>query len=182
MLLSHIELVELVDQGVIEGVQPGAINAASIDVRLGERFMVEAASITRELRVVNLAKRESLRMRTVDVAPGANIRMHPGQFALAHTIERFNLPNDISAQFLLKSSIARSGLDHLSATWCDAGWNGSVLTLEIRNVTQTHHLVLEPGMFIGQMKFYRHTPVPDDQSYAVRGRYNGDSFVSGIKP
>lgn len=181
MLLSYLELVELVQNGVMENVADGAINAASIDVRLGDTFQFEDTRIHSHTNVVDLSKRESVSYHVETMHDGEAAILRPAGFVLAHTMEKFNLPNNISAQFLLKSSVARNGLDHLSATWCDAGWHGSVLTLELRNVTQMHNLLLRPGMAIGQMKFYAHTPVPDDQSYAKRGRYNNDETVSAIK-
>ena len=182
MLLSYIELVELAERGVITDVQPGAINAASIDVHLGKHFKYESRSRIGACPIIDLSEREPLPLNDVVCEDGEFITILPGQFILAHTTEMFNLPNDISAQFLLKSSVARNGLEHAAATWCDAGWNGSVLTLELRNVTQYHRLRLKPGMAVGQMKFYRHTAVPDEQSYAARGRYNGNVSVEGILP
>lgn len=64
---------------------------------------------------------------------------------------------------------------------CDAGWNGSVLTLELKNMTKFHTILLRPGDRIGQMVFFKHAPVPAGRSYAARGRYNGDKTVSGVK-
>lgn len=64
---------------------------------------------------------------------------------------------------------------------CDAGWNGSKLTLELVNLTRYHAIRLRPGDSIGQVVFFKHTPVPEEKSYAVRGRYNGDTSVSAIK-
>jgi deoxycytidine triphosphate deaminase len=43
---------------------------------------------------------------------------------------------------------------------------------------QYHYMRLVPNMKIGQMIFERVTPVPRDQSYAVRGQYNGTSDVA----
>lgn len=64
---------------------------------------------------------------------------------------------------------------------CDAGWNGSKLTLELSNLSRFHSIRIRPGDAIGQMVFFRHTEVPEDRSYAARGRYNGDTTVSAIK-
>lgn len=64
---------------------------------------------------------------------------------------------------------------------CDAGWNGSKLTLELCNLSRFHSIRIRPGDAIGQMVFFRHTEVPEDRSYAARGRYNGDTTVSAIK-
>lgn len=93
----------------------------------------------------------------------------------------FNLPNHISAEYKLKSSLARSGIDHANAGWADAGWNGSVLTLEFKNVTRYHTIRLHAGDRIGQMVFFRHVEVPEWASYSKRGRYNGDTTVKGVK-
>jgi dCTP deaminase len=175
-LLSYVELVELVDQGVIQGVQPGAINAASVDVRLGMGFKRESANVSSH--IVDLSQRQSIAFEDVDY----EIILAPQEFVLAHTIETFILPLDISAAFCLKSSIARNGLEHLNACWADAGWNRSTLTMELKNMTRYHKLMIREGMFIGQMKLFRHTAVPEEFGYGVRGRYNGDAGVSAIKP
>ena len=105
----------------------------------------------------------------------------PGDFILAASVEIFNLPNNISAEYKLKSSMARIGLEHLNAGWCDAGWNRSCLTLELKNMTRHHSIELNYKDPIGQIVFFKHTPVPNDKSYAVRGRYNGDTSVQGVK-
>jgi len=64
---------------------------------------------------------------------------------------------------------------------CDPGWNNSVMTLELQNVTQYHSILLRPGDPIGQVVFFRHSAVPEEAGYHKRGRYNNDSVVSGIK-
>jgi len=64
---------------------------------------------------------------------------------------------------------------------CDAGWHGSSLTLELKNVSRYHKLIIRPGMPIGQMVFFRHKPVRHDQSYAVKGRYNNQKEVTESK-
>jgi dCTP deaminase len=120
-------------------------------------------------------------MIELDIVQSAGIIMQSNDFILAQSIEVFNLPEDISAQYRLKSSMARIGLEHLNAGHCDAGWNGSVLTLELKNVTRYHAIHLKAGDPIGQMVFWRHEPVPADKSYAARGRYNGDMTVAGVR-
>ena len=73
--------------------------------------------------------------------------LQSGEFCLAETLELFNLPDDISCQFVLKSSRARSGLNHLLAGWCDPGWHGSKLTLDALKNERLHHaLPLWPGL------------------------------------
>jgi len=176
MLLSYLELCELIEQGVIKGVEEHEVQAASIDLKLGAGFKVEASNVSSH--IVDLSERQSIAFYE---AQGAVI-LAPQEFVLAHTEATFNLPLDISAAFCLKSSMARNGLEHLNACWADAGWNGSTLTMELKNMTRFHTLMLRAGMYIGQMKFFRHVAVPEEFSYRVRGRYNGDASVSAIKP
>ena len=175
-LLSYTELCELVEQGVITDVPHEHINAASIDVRLGGDILIERASN----RAVVLRDRGNLTMESFTL-DDRGYRLDPGEFILAHTVEKFNLPDDICAEFKLKSSGARIGLNHCLAGYCDPGWNGSALTLELQNVTRHHSILLHAGDRIGQMLFYRVTPVPADRSYAVRGRYNNDPSVQQAK-
>jgi dCTP deaminase len=179
-LLSYIELCELVDAGVMTNVLPEQINSASIDITLGPTALKEAKPTQGNSHTLRLAARDKPRFIGVNTAHG--LLLEPGAFALAASAQIFNLPNDISCEFKLKSSGARTGLNHLLAGWCDAGWHGSVLTLEYHNVLRYHAIELREGDAIGQMVFFRHTPVPAERSYAARGRYNGDKHAQGVKP
>lgn len=175
-LLSHEELCDLVSAGVIRGVDVDAINAASIDLHLGPDLLVESSSVPQDKEcIVRLAKKQSLRFEKIVLEKGGEYCMAPGEFLLAHTVEKFHLPHDISCLYVLKSTLARAGLEHLHAGWCDAGWNDSVLTMEFKNVTSRHRLVLQEGMRIGQMIFFRHSRVPMKASYAAKGSYNGQA-------
>lgn len=179
-LLAGHELHELIDEGVITA-KHEFVNAASIDVRLGHEFFVEldCSKPGNRETVVDLGKDkpDSVPMVKYTTDEDARFHLHPGDFCLAHTIEKFNLPNTISAMFILRSSMARSGLEHMQAGWADAGWHGSVLTLELINVLRHHPIALRPGMRIGQMVFFRHTDCADS-SYAIKGNYNNTSTVT----
>ena len=107
--------------------------------------------------------------------------LEPSEFILASSRETFNLPGHIACEYKLKSSLARCGLQHMLAGWCDPGWNGSKLTLELKNVTRYHYLVLREGMKIGQMVFFECAPVPVEHDYAAKGQYNGQTTVTGSK-
>lgn len=166
-LLSSNRLHQLIDEGVITA-QHKFVNSASIDICIGDKILLEK---TQENKTIDLDKKESLDFIEYEI-PEAGIVIKPGDFFLAHTEEFFNLPNNISCEFKLRSSIARSGLQHMLAGWCDAGWNGSQLTMEFRNVTRNHNLLLKPGMRVGQMVFFEHEPVGEEDSYATKGNYN----------
>ena len=178
-MLSYLDLIKLVEDGVITNIASiDQVQASSIDVRLGNRFLVEDDE-NENLIVLN--KRDPLitwDLRLQD----EYYDLQPGEFILGHTMEMFNMPNDLSATFQLKSTSARSGLGHILAVHVDPGFNNSALTLELYNITQYHTIRLHPGDMIGQMIFFRHAPVPEHASYRAKGRYNGDLTVSGVKP
>lgn len=180
-LLAYPELIELIEDGVIEGATFADVNSTSIDLTLGDTILFENVNQIDQPSEIFFRNRDSLVLGKAKLSATFPFYLYPGQFVLAQTEQVFNLPNNISAEYKLKSSMARIGLEHLNAGWADAGWNGSVLTLELKNMTQQHCIVLEKGMYIGQMIFFRHTPVPYEKSYAARGRYNNDKTVKGIK-
>lgn len=167
--ISYNTLIDLVGCGVITDVPLDHINGASVDVTLGPIIWAESPNSY----VVDLAKKQAPRLERVEIG-GDGYILAPGEFILAQTAETFNLPDNIAAEFRLKSSGARAGLDQALAVWCDPGWNGSVLTLELRNNNNYHPLRLTPGMKIGQMVFWQCAAVPAERSYRTLGQYNGD--------
>jgi len=180
-ILNGHQILSCVNEfNMITGWTANAFNAASMDIHLGNKILKEIHPP--ELRqgkrkIISLAKRYKLCMQEIDIAYGSYI-LRPGEFILAQSQEVFNLPAHISAEYKLKSSMARIGLEHLNAGWCDAGWNGSVLTLELRNMTTYHDIEICHGDAIGQMIFYRHDEVPPELSYATKGNYNGHKEVN----
>lgn len=165
MILADYQITELCRNGMVTPFDEALVNPASLDVRLGEMLLIESAESP-----------ELVRYPLKGHSKERPYLMVPGQFVLAQTQETFNLPNDIAAQFMLKSSRAREGLEHLMAGYCDPGWHGSVLTLELHNSRQLHSVALWPSMKIGQMVFHRMSELPL-RSYAQTGRYNGDRTV-----
>lgn len=176
-LISYAGLVGLVSNGVIDAKHEN-ISGASIDITIGPDIMFESGDINGSL--VDLMGKDNLNMKKVAI-PEDGYMLLPGDFILATSQETFNLPRNIAAEYKLKSSLARSGLQHMLAGWCDPGWFGSKLTLELKNVTRHHTLLIKPGMKIGQMVFWSCDPVPEANSYAVKGQYNKQETVTGSK-
>lgn len=177
MLLSYVELKQLVEGHVIEGADLDQINQSSIDIRLGWNLLRECPNP----KIIDLNSRDPLEMEKAVMSRKDGYVIEPGEFILTESFEIFHLPNHISAEFKLKSSVARIALNHMLAGWCDAGWNSSVLTLELFNTSRYHSVRIRPGDWIGQVTFFQHTEVPHEHSYSQKGRYNGDKTVSGIK-
>jgi dCTP deaminase len=172
MILPDFKIVRLCqEEGMVTPFDKSLVNPASIDVRLGNKLLVENKWKTEML---------PLDMGQMGFDNFSPFMLRPGQFILAETIETFNLPNDIAAQFVLKSSRAREGIQHLLAGYCDPGWYGSKLTMELKNIKEFHDVAIWPGMKIGQMVFQRMECRPD-KSYAETGRYNQDGGVTASK-
>jgi dCTP deaminase len=166
MLLADFQIRALCESGMVTPYDPSLVNPASLDLRLGDNIMIEGAEGPDLVPY-------SLTGHTAEDP----YRLVPGQFVLAETVETFNIPNTIAGQFVLKSSRAREGIQHLLAGFADPGWHGSRLTLELKNVRQLHWVGLWPGMKIGQMKFLTMDARPL-VSYAKTGRYNEDKTVT----
>jgi len=117
-LLSYVELCELVHKGVLSNVNPECINAASIDVHLGDEILAECYGDHR-LQIVDLSvkPRQSVQRSSHNIKDGY-FDMLPMTGALAHTMEKFYLPDNIVAEYYLNSSLARNHLEHLHAGHC----------------------------------------------------------------
>ncbi len=197
-LVSHDGLVKLVEAGVITA-ELEDINSASIDLTLGDEIMVERShnidpsyvGQPTGLSIVDISKKETLDMKKITITEDGYV-INPGEFILATTANIFNLPDGTnintmgnglgySGEYKLKSSMARVGLEHLNAGWADAGWHGSQLTLELKNMSQFHSLIIRAGMKIGQFVVFEHEAIPADKSYASVGRYNGQDGVTAGK-
>lgn len=94
----------------------------------------------------------------------------PNSYILAATMEKFNMPVNVTATCVGKSTLARCGLI-LNVTPLEAGWKG-YLTLEISNSTPLPAIVYA-GMGIGQLQFHRHrVPRRDYNNREAPGKYH----------
>lgn len=142
------------------------IGKASIDIRLGPDIIVSK----RATGAVSFdasdpqAFREALRRRQTYVRRGIGDPFHlqPGEFAIARSLEYVQLPDDVSAEALGRSSWGRLGLTIATATLIDPGFRGTI-TLELSNVGNTP-MVLEVGLCIAQLTFSR------DESSVIRAK------------
>jgi dCTP deaminase len=96
------------------------------------------------------------------------------------SMEIFDLPDDVKAEFFLRSSAGRKGYEHAMAGYCDSGWSNSRLTMELTNLRRYRCLPIYPGLKLGQLAFER-LPQPPTVSYRLKGRYNNDQDVQESK-
>lgn len=165
MILSYNRLVKLVEQGIIKG-DSLTINGASIDVRIGETIMIESPAAG----ILDLTRPNQKHLTQVELRDTGYL-VRPGQVVLAATMEVLNLPNNLVAHFILKSSIGRNFFNQAQSNHADPGFSGP-MTLELKNDNEQHSIRLTPGCKIGQLVFHECDPVPDHALYSVVGQYN----------
>lgn len=175
-ILAHRELRGLLLDGVIQGGRMDAVGASSIDIHLGASILIEEITPG---HVIDYRARTKPKMTAHRMGADGFI-LGPGQFILAHSVERLSMPDNLSAMLRTKSSMGRIGWEHMDAGFVDAGFHGA-LTLEFKNNLESQSILIRPGDPCGQLVFFEHEPVPDEASYAVRGRYNGSATVEQVR-
>jgi len=130
---------------------PRQIGEASLDVRLGNQFIVFRTykfGIFEPMGVS--AKFEPRKIQERQIIPfGGQLVLHPGVLVLACTFEYLSMPGDLECQVEGRSSWARLGLQVATANSIEPGFKG-VITLELSNVG-TVPLTLVPGIRIAQL-------------------------------
>ncbi|AQX71958.1 dCTP deaminase [Corynebacterium stationis] len=152
MLLSDKDIRAAIEAGRlgIEPFEPELIQPSSVDVRIDKYFRVFNNSKYTHID----PKRDMPDLTTeVEVPEGESFVLHPGEFVLAATLEKFTLPNDLAGRLEGKSSLGRLGLlTHSTAGFIDPGFSGHI-TLELSNVANLP-ITLWPGMKVGQMTMF----------------------------
>lgn len=132
---------------------PAQIGDGSIDVRLGPDFIVTkratALPVFDPARVDDIAGRVRDYQEYVRRPLGSAFYLHPGEFAIARTLEYITLPDSLNAQVLGRSSWGRLGLVIATATVIQPKFKGTI-TLELANVG-TVPIVLYVGVRIAQI-------------------------------
>lgn len=157
-------------------ITPKTIEAASVDVRLGNWFVALRRTRLPGVRLGNEGSDELVKIGREEtfVATGMSYLIHPGDLILGATLEFVALPPDVMAFVEGKSKWGRLGLIVATASQVAPGFHG-VIVLELVNAG-TVPLELVPGTPIAQFVFQKMSHrLPDADLY--RGR-----FYCQIKP
>ena len=153
VLLSDRDIRKSIDAGDL-GIEPfnaELIQPSSVDVRMDRYFRVfNNSKYTHIDPKLNQDELTSL----VEVEDGEGFVLHPGEFVLASTLEKFTLPAHLAGRLEGKSSLGRLGLlTHSTAGFIDPGFSGYI-TLELSNVANLP-ITLWPGMKVGQLALFQ---------------------------
>ena len=173
VILSDISIRKALAEGTIgiDPLGPNAVQPSSVDIRVSDAFRVFA---NHRYPFIDTRAEQPGLTEEVTATEAEPFMLHPGEFALASTLERLTLPDDIVAELTGKSSLGRLGLVvHATAGLVDPGWDGHI-TLELSNVA-TLPIAIYPGMPIGQFVFLR-LDQPAERPYGSRelgSKYQG---------
>lgn len=151
--------------------RPDNLNPASINITLSDEF----STISPTEGVIDLTDVDSFKYSKVKTR---EFLLPPKGFVLAVTEETVNIPDDVSAQVVGRSSWARGGLDNSSqAGFLDPGFSGKIV-LEIKNLTEFHQK-LTAGTCCAQLVFTQ-IEAPD-VTYGEKktSRYQNQTGVQG---
>lgn len=160
MRLCDKDIKQHLAQGIIQ-ITPepkdSMISGVTVDIRLGNKFRVfedHAApyiDLSGPKEEVNRAM-ESVMSDEIELSDDQAFFLHPGELALAVTLESVTLPANIVGWLDGRSSLARLGLMvHVTAHRIDPGWSGKIV-LEFFNSGKLP-LALRPNMKIGALSF-----------------------------
>lgn len=160
MRLCDKDIVKHLNSGDIQiSPMPGPemISGVTVDIRLGNKFRVfeDHAAPFIDLSGPRAEVEEQLNSvmsDEIEIAEGKAFFLHPGELALAMTLESVTLPANIVGWLDGRSSLARLGLMvHVTAHRIDPGWSGNIV-LEFFNSGKLP-LALRPNMKIGALSF-----------------------------
>ncbi len=129
-----------------------SIEPSSVDLHLGS----EVKKPTQKKGVVAVDDESSY--PSYESYSGERFTIPSKGFALAHTEEVVDLPNDIVGFIWGRSSVGRLGLFIHNAGLIDAGFSGDIV-LELTNASP-HPIELRSGMRICQLTLHEHDSVP----------------------
>ena len=170
MILADYELHQLCQGNppLVTPFDPSLINPASLDIRIGTSAVIEQEN------------GEQMPLDLSSYHVGRPYILEPQTWLLVASLEVFHIPLFTAGEVRLKSSRAREGFDLALALWLDPGWQGSHLTMALRNTTRFRRLGIYPGLKIAQVILHRLSNVPQ-RHYGETGRYNFDRQAQGSK-
>jgi dCTP deaminase len=160
MRLCDRDIEAYIDAGKIQITPrptPDMISGVSVDIRLGHKFRTFRAYAAAFIDLSGPREEvdhalNSVMSDEIVLSDDEAFFLHPGELALAITLESVTLPADIVGWLDGRSSLARLGLMvHVTAHRIDPGWSGNIV-LEFYNSGRLP-LALRPNMKIGALNF-----------------------------
>ena len=142
MILGRDEILERVKKDkLIEEFNEDCLESSGYDLRIGAFYTTAGGAF--------MSKKER-KMPEIAEIPGDILLLTPGQYVLMETMEKVNMPSDLAARVLNKSSLFRCGASTFNAL-VDPGYKGK-LTFGLKNISD-HEFSIEKGAKVAQIVF-----------------------------
>jgi len=162
MILGRKRIEELVKtRGLITNYDASCLGGAGYDLRAAKAYAITSHSY--------LGVSERKTPKVVELTDDVMI-LRPGSFILAETLEAVNMPEDVLARILPRSSVFRMGCV-LATAVVDPGYHGT-LTMGLTNLGG-HDFVFERNARIAQIIFER----VEGETSLYDGKYQGGKVV-----
>ena len=162
MMLGRDEIRKRVEKdGLLEQFSIDCLEGAGYDLRLNRAYRLSLGGFigVRDRKTPDI---EEMNFTTLSLSPG--------EYVLVETLEKVNMPSDLSARILPRSSIFRCGCSLLNAL-VDPGFRGT-LTLGLKNESQQEFRI-ERNAKIAQIMFEE----VKGKTKEYNGKYQGGKVV-----
>lgn len=162
MILGREGILELVEEkNLLEGFDMDCLEGAGYDLRVNRIHRMKNGGF------LGSKDRRTPEVEAVDFD---RYSLKPGEYVLIETLEKVNMPKNLVARVLPRSSLFRCGCTLVNAV-VDPGYQG-VLIFGLRNLSE-FDFVLEMGARIAQIVFEEVI----GKTKAYEGRYQGGRVV-----
>ena len=144
-VIGYDGILKLIEQKkLVENVDENNIQPSGVDLRVKAVYRLKNGGY------LGVKDRRTPDIEVVDKEVGRKVVLNPNEFVLVETMEKVNMPNDVSAIVLPRSSLFRCGAS-LHTAVVDPGYIGT-LTFGMKNLSQ-FPFEIEIGSKIGQIVF-----------------------------
>lgn len=162
MILGKEEIQKLVDAStLIENFSEDCLEGAGYDLRLNCLHRISGSAF--------IGEKERFLPDSGRIA-SARYNIEPGEYFLAETVEKLNMPHDLAAIVLNRSSLFRAGCS-LSTALVDPGYRGA-LVFGLKNLSDVR-FEIEKGARFAQIVFLRVA----GKTTPYSGRYQGGKVL-----
>ena len=162
MILGCEEILRRVrEEKLLENFEEDDLESSGYDLRVSKFYTTNGEAF--------MSKKERT-MPEINEIPGDVLHLKPGEYVLIETVEKVNMPADLAARVLNKSSLFRCGASTFNAL-VDPGFSGT-LTFGLKNISD-HEFAIERGAKVAQIVF-------EEVKGAVKlydGKYQGGKVV-----
>ncbi|MDI6825663.1 MAG: dCTP deaminase [Candidatus Aenigmarchaeota archaeon] len=161
VVLGYEEIKELIkSKKLLENVDGNNIQPAGVDLRVKCIYRLKNGGY------IGTKKGQNPEVENICNKLGNKFTLKPNEFVLVETMEKVNMPNDLLAIILPRSSLFRCGVS-LHTAVVDPGFIGT-LTFGMKNLSE-HPFEIEIGSKIGQIVF----EVVKGNTKLYDGKYQG---------